>query len=46
MKYFNLKYDEIIMKVKKDGSDVNVCWKNLLEVEKMLFDDVVIVLVY
>ena len=34
MKYSNPKYDEIIMKAKKDGSDVNARWKNLLEAEK------------
>ncbi|PFI99097.1 peptide ABC transporter substrate-binding protein, partial [Bacillus cereus] len=46
MKYSNLKYDEIIMKAKKDGSDVNARWKNLLEAEKMLLDDAAIVPVY
>lgn len=46
MKYSNPKYDEIIMKAKKDESDVNARWKNLLEAEKMLLDDAAIVPVY
>ncbi|ADY20567.1 peptide ABC transporter substrate-binding protein [Bacillus paranthracis] len=46
MKYSNPKYDEIIMKAKKDGSDVNARWKSLLEAEKMLLDDAAIVPVY
>ena len=46
MGYSNPKYDEIIMKAKKDGSDVNARWKNLLEAEKMLLDDAAIAPVY
>ncbi|MFJ8530157.1 peptide ABC transporter substrate-binding protein [Bacillus sp. NPDC094106] len=46
MGYSNPKYDEIIMKAKKDGSDVNARWKSLLEAEKMLLDDAAIAPVY
>ncbi|MEY8348485.1 peptide ABC transporter substrate-binding protein [Bacillus cereus] len=46
MKYSNPKYDEIIMKAKTDGSDVQARWNSLLEAEKMLLDDAAIAPVY
>ncbi|PFO82498.1 MULTISPECIES: peptide ABC transporter substrate-binding protein [Bacillus cereus group] len=46
MKYSNLKYDEIIMKAKTDGSDVQARWNSLLEAEKMLLEDAAIAPVY
>ncbi|EEL51783.1 peptide ABC transporter substrate-binding protein [Bacillus cereus] len=46
MKYSNPKYDEIIMKAKTDGSDVQARWNSLLEAEKMLLEDAAIAPVY
>ncbi|PEZ09375.1 peptide ABC transporter substrate-binding protein [Bacillus sp. AFS018417] len=46
MGYSNPKYDEIITKAKKDGSDLQARWNNLLSAEKMLFDDAVIAPIY
>ncbi|CAG9612865.1 Dipeptide-binding protein DppE [Bacillus rhizoplanae] len=46
MGYSNPKYDEIITKGKKDGSDLQARWNNLLSAEKMLFDDAVIAPIY
>ncbi len=46
MGYSNPKYDEIIMKAKKNGNDANARWKSLLTAEKMLLEDATIVPVY
>lgn len=46
MGYSNPKYDEIITKAKKDGSDLQARWNNLLSAEKMLFDDAAIAPIY
>ena len=42
MGYTNAKYDELITKAKKEGSDIKGRWDNLLKAEKILFDDAAI----
>jgi peptide/nickel transport system substrate-binding protein len=46
MAYSNPKYDELIEKAKTDMSDLQARWDNLLEAEKILFDDAAIAPVY
>ncbi|MBO9129319.1 peptide ABC transporter substrate-binding protein [Bacillus sp. 165] len=46
MAYSNAKYDELIEKAKTDMSDLQARWDNLLEAEKILFDDAAIAPVY
>ncbi|MBO9128653.1 peptide ABC transporter substrate-binding protein [Bacillus sp. 165] len=46
MAYSNAKYDELIEKAKTDMSDLQARWDNMLEAEKILFDDAAIAPLY
>ncbi|MEH6852005.1 peptide ABC transporter substrate-binding protein [Bacillus pseudomycoides] len=46
MGYSNAKYDELITKAKKEGSDVKGRWNDLSKAEKILFDEAAIAPIY
>ncbi|MFD3447335.1 peptide ABC transporter substrate-binding protein [Microbacteriaceae bacterium 4G12] len=46
MGYSNPKYDELINKAQTDMSDLQARWNNMLQAEKILFDDAAIAPVY